>query len=237
MVVVPEGEYWLGCDKAKNRDCINKDESPGHLVPLKRFAIMQTEVTVADYRACVKAGKCSKPGIPVDGKRELCTWGKTGGDRYPINCVTWEAANKYCAFRGGRLPTEAEWEAAARGPERPDFPWGSGTATCELTVITDDKGVGCGAKGPMPTGTKSKDSSWVKALDMAGNLREWTETDYAAFPNGGHADPHTAGKVTKGASFPMRYLPDSPVNTCHTRGADDPKVAFSDLGFRCVKSL
>ncbi|MBI4702289.1 MAG: SUMF1/EgtB/PvdO family nonheme iron enzyme [Deltaproteobacteria bacterium] len=109
MVAVAAGSYLVGCAPG-NRDCWD-DEKPAYSVRLGRFGIMVHEVSVDDYASCVAAGRCPKPA-----SGEGCMGGQSGRGRHPVNCVSWHAAGAYCAFRGWRLPSEAEWEVAARGP-------------------------------------------------------------------------------------------------------------------------
>ena len=132
MRPVPAGQALLGCHKAVDAECEN-DEPAGELVELAAFEIDTTEVTVAQYRACVDAGACSAQGLelPSSGTADqpelawTCNWGKPDRDRHPINCLDWEAAVKFCTWAGKRLPTANEWERAARGTDGRRFPWGN----------------------------------------------------------------------------------------------------------------
>jgi serine/threonine-protein kinase len=208
MVQIAPGEHPMGCgDDAK---CF-PDERPLHRVKLGGFSIMRHEVTADQYDSCVVDGKCKEPG-----QGNACTWRAKGKGRLPINCVDWEGAKAYCAAQGMSLPTEAQWEAAARGSVDGHFPWGSATITCDHAVIDN----GCGTGGPLPVGSRPRDASRVGALDMAGNVREWTASGYAAYP-GGAIDNGVSGRVNRGASWVMK--PDK-ANTIHTRVVDDLTV-------------
>ena len=111
MLAIPAGEFWMGCNEKVDKLCID-DEKPGRKVYLDVYSIDRYEVTVADYRRCVEAGTCTDKGLtPYDS----CNWDKKGKDNHPINCVDWDQAQTYCRWVGKRLPTEAEWEKAARG--------------------------------------------------------------------------------------------------------------------------
>ncbi|MBI4700635.1 MAG: SUMF1/EgtB/PvdO family nonheme iron enzyme [Deltaproteobacteria bacterium] len=226
MVAVPAGRYTVGCGEG-SRPCWD-DEKPAHEVELARFGIMAREVAMEEYDECVAARRCPEPG-----KGPGCTWQRAGKDRHPINCVTWKAASSYCAWRLWRLPTEAEWEAAARGPEQRNYPWGSAPPSCELAVVAGDKSGGCDTGGVLAAGSRPADRSSVGALDMGGNVREWTATDYGAYPSG-KAEPGRKGKVNRGASWEMR---GSQIATSRTRGVDLPEESRPDLGFRCVVDL
>jgi formylglycine-generating enzyme required for sulfatase activity len=227
MVAIAAGEYPVGCQDGDKRPCWD-DEKPGHRVALAAFAIMAHEVTVGEYEACVTAKECPRPA----GKRD-CTYGRPGRARYPVNCVSWEAAVAYCKFRKARLPTEGEWEAAARGPEHRDFPWGDADPTCATTVVAEGRKAGCGTGGPMPVGSMPGDRSWAGALDLGGNLREWTASPFKAYP-GGHVDDPGRGMVNRGASFIMR---SEDASSSHTRAVDKPGEQRPDLGLRCAADL
>ncbi|MBI4699607.1 MAG: SUMF1/EgtB/PvdO family nonheme iron enzyme [Deltaproteobacteria bacterium] len=226
MVAVAAGSYTVGC-AAGSRQCWD-DEKPAQRVALGRFGIMVHEVSAAQYAECVAAGVCPRPG-----EGEGCTGRRAGREQAPINCVTWDAAAAYCRQRGWQLPTEVEWEVAARGPGLADQPWGAKTASCELAAIASERGPGCGTGGPLPVGSRPADRSWVGALDMGGNVREWTASDYAAYP-GGKADGERQGKVNRGASFTM--TPER-ADTSHTRSVDRAGASRADLGFRCAVDL
>ena len=224
MVEIPAGSYWIGCDDKVDTGCFD-DEKPGHLVELRRFAIMRYEVTVGDYQGCEDAGVCPRLG-DADG----CPGKGKGEKALPVRCVRWEGAQAYCAQRRWRLPTEAEWEAAARGADRRAFPWGNDKPSCERAVLADASKGGCGTGGPLAPGSRPADVSWAKVLDLGGNVREWTASDYAPYP-GGKIEEDTKGKVNRGGSWIMK---PGETNTARTRGVDPPEQSRPDLGFRCA---
>jgi len=227
MVAVPGGSYQVGCGDGAGRDCL-EDARPRHTVELAPFAIMRHEVTVAEYGECVAAGACTPAG-----QKRGCVGNQAGKEQHPINCVTWEAARTYCAHRGWRLPSESEWEVAARGREAGPFPWGDAPPSCELTVLSEGDTSGCGAEQPWPVGSRSKDRSWVGAADLGGNVREWTATDYGAYP-GGQTSAGRSGKVNRGGSYVMS---PGQLNASYTRDVDEPDANRPDLGFRCAEDL
>ncbi len=227
MVRVPGGIYTIGCDPQRNRKCWN-DEKPAHKVTVKTFAIMTHEATMVAYDECV-----ANNGCPSANKGDGCTWQRSQNLKHPINCVTWLAAEAFCAHHLWRLPTEAEWEIAARGHDAFDHPWGQGVPTCELTLMHDGTKSGCGQGSLSPVGSRPKDKSWVGAFDMAGSVREWTASSYEAYP-GGKRDSDRKGKVNRGGSFVMRA---QELSASHTRGVDPDNTARPGLGFRCAADL
>ena len=132
MIVIPEGMFWMGANPAVDGET-NGNESPGGLIHLERFAIDKTEVTVGEFRRFIEATNGSTAGLDMPTKvgREtpalapLCNWGKPDRQDHPMNCVDWYRATAYCEWAGKRLPTEAEWEKAARGNDGRKYPWGN----------------------------------------------------------------------------------------------------------------
>ena len=116
---VPGGAFTMGCNAAVDQNC-EGDENPMRSVTLTAFEIDQTEVTQGRYAACVAAGKCAPPS---------CAW-NCDESASPAVCVTWDQAKAYCAWAGRRLPTEAEWELAARGTDGRKYPWGNDEPDC-----------------------------------------------------------------------------------------------------------
>jgi len=223
MVPVAAGAYTMGCDEEKSRRCF--EDAKQHQVPVPSFGIMRHEVTVTEYQRCVAAEACPPPG-----QEGGCTGLDEDQADRPITCVDWAAADQYCKYVGWRLPTETEWEVAARGPDLPDYPWGSEPPSCKLTVMKDEEGGGCGAGGPLPVGSRPTDRSWAGALDMGGSVREWTASDYEAYP-GGEVFEGLSGKVTRGGSWRMK---GDELTTSHGRDVDKADESRPDLGFRCA---
>ena len=119
---IQSGTFDMGSDTG------GSEEQPVHSVTVQSFEMMDTEVTVELYRQCVDDHACTKPGT-----ENLCNWKVSGRDDHPINCVDWQQAVEFCRWAGGRLPTEAEWEYAARSRGQDIlYPWGNDLPTCSL---------------------------------------------------------------------------------------------------------
>jgi hypothetical protein len=211
MVRLPGGEFWVGSEPSEH---FSDDESPRYQTKLAPFCLDTTEVTARAYNSCVERGACK----PASTKRFLCNAGHAERADHPINCVTHALAETFCATRGARLPTEVEWEYAARGGERYlRYPWGEGAPDGRLCW----KHVGtCPVKSFAPGA--------FGLFDVSGNVWEWTDSWYGAYPW-----PPVQGfaKVYRGGSFSRRFE-----KWLHTRLRDRarPEESGSHLGFRCA---
>ena len=164
MVYVPAGEFEMGSPDGRD------DELPVHTVALAGFWIDGTEVTNAQYRRCDEAGECEP--LPVD-QTDFANYANEVYDGHAAWAVTWEQATTYCAWAGGRLPTEAEWECAARGPDGFTYPWGD---TDPNATLLNYDGIAGDAK---PPGSYPAGATWCGAQDMAGNVMEWVSDWYS----------------------------------------------------------
>ncbi len=176
MVKIPEGEFIMGSNQG------DSDEFPIHNVYLDAFYVDKYEVTADQYRACVDAGACEEAyqgteAFQHDIEGTYCNWGRSDRGDHPINCVSWNDANDYCTWAGKRLPTEAEWEKAARGPDGRRYPWGEEDPDCSR-IVMDDGGDGCGRESTWPVGLKVSGASPYGIMDMSGNVWEWVEDWY-----------------------------------------------------------
>lgn len=152
-VNIPAGHFDMGSNYG------GSDERPRHRVKVNSFLMSETEVTVEQYTTCVERGVCSKP--EMGGK---CTWGQS--DQYPINCISWQQARNFALWVGGDLPTEAQWEYAARGGYHHKYAGSDDPdKVAWYTKNTNDSGV---------RPVKSKDANQYGLYDLSGNLWEWT---------------------------------------------------------------
>lgn len=234
MVEVPAGAFEMGCNDAVDVDC-GSEEYPYHTVDVPGFWIDKLEVTTAQYAACTDAGGCSEaePGNAWSS----CNLGIDGREDHPINCVTWYQAVEYCAWAGKRLPTEAEWEKAARGTDGRIYPWGNDEPTCDHAVIS---WAGCPQRtSTEPVGSKPLGASPYGAQDMAGNVWEWVEDWYHETYDGAPTDgsawvtPEGTEKVVRGGSWSYYFLSND-LRTSHRR-TDIPQDWNGHVGIRCVQ--
>ena len=182
MVYVPEGEFEMGTSDEQRDHWIEKygwdpdwnyNEQPIHTVYLDAFWIDRTEVTNGQYALCVAEGACQEPSSSESAKR-TSYYGNPEFQDFPVVYVDWYMAKAYCAWAGRRLPTEAEWEKAARGTDGRTYPWGEGIdSTLANYGGTDCKDCDTTAVGSYLTG-----ASPYGALDMAGNVWEWVADEY-----------------------------------------------------------
>ncbi|MFI5361390.1 MAG: SUMF1/EgtB/PvdO family nonheme iron enzyme, partial [Elusimicrobiota bacterium] len=237
-VRIPPGSYTMGseADSSWTR--------PRHRVTLKSFELSQTLVTNKQYKACVADGACS-PAHLSDGKCEV--WGSAAndwilggvpdsfqGDEQPAVCVDWNQAKIFSEWAGGRLPSEAEWEYAARSAGNDwNFPWGNEDATCERAMVR-----GCGDEAPAPVCSKTAGNTLQGLCDMAGNAWEWVQDSYHESYAGAPADGSAwevsgLDHVFRGGSF--LNPPGLARTTSRRRGLAD--YSGETLGFRIARSV
>ena len=246
MITIPGGSFQMGSEA---RDA-NENEKPAHAVSVATFQMDRTEVTVKAYRACVDAGQCVQPEAYVAEKgnyRIFCNWKHPEGrDSHPVNCVDFGQALAFCTWAGKLLPTEEEWEYAARGgAEGRKYPWGNDEPSLRRLNA-------CGAEcaghltanrfpgvRPMyeasddwpetaPVGSFPAGASKHGVLDLAGNVWEWTASRYSTY-DGAKSE---AKRVLRGGSWGGGD-PRTERTTNRFRLAEDSRAQF--LGFRCAR--
>jgi len=176
-VPIPAGEFTMGCTDNETIVCQDTAQ-PVHQVHVDGFSIDKYLVTFERYNQCREAGQCTD--LYQGGG---CNAGLEWNTHHPVNCVNYQQASDFCTWEGKRLPTEAEWEKAARGTDGRLYPWGNEAPSCDYTVMNQKVegntiGPGCGAGTTQVVGSKPKGASPYGVMDMSGNLFEWTADWY-----------------------------------------------------------
>ena len=183
LVFVPEGEFKMGCDACNPSEQCSADELPLHAVFLTQYTIDRTEVTNAEYAACVANEACRWPMNSYSRTRPDYYTNPLFAD-YPVLWVNHEDASRYCSWAyGGSLPTEAQWEKAARGAsDTLKFPWGYAEPSCSLLNYSQSIGTGTQAcvGDTSPVGSYPLGASPYGVLDMSGNVWEWVRDVYSS---------------------------------------------------------
>lgn len=301
MVLVAAGTFSMGYAERGAQD----DERPAHTVSVSTFCLDRTEVTVAQYRACESSGRCAAlPGsVSLAGASEAdqTFWSQrcntTAAERqdHPVNCVDWAAAQRYCEAQGGALPTEAQWELAARGPTPRAFPWGDTQPDATLVNACgpeckrsatqagwtytahwddgsgescrpgspDEGSVHCSCdarfgelalrracrfgltqaysaedpfEGTAPVGRLPRGASPSGALDLAGNVWEWTADYFAPYGRDAQSDPRGPAQGTLRVARGGGWTTFEAARLRATRRLSvDPTWRHADLGFRCAR--
>lgn len=225
MAHVPEAAFQMGSQLG------DADEAPVHTVHVAAFDLDVTEVTVAEYASCVRAGGCAPaaavvqwPGITSDDQqlsKDICNTNRSDRQDHAINCVDWSMADAYCRWAGKRLPTEEEWEYAAC----------AGDCGAAVRAMGGSAALRNASRWPF---TSQVATSWPGPFgiyDMAGNVWEWTASAYCPYDHPGCSDPR---RVVRGGSWSM-------VNFLFVRLTDrspsDPSTRNTNLGFRCARSV
>ena len=227
LVYVPAGEFTMGSENGSS------DEMPAHIVYIDPFWIDQIEVTNAMYAKCVADGDACTPPSAIRSDKRDYYYGVSEYDAYPVTYVSWDQAVAYCSWAGRRLPTEAEWEKAARGVDGRTYPWGSESPNPNLlnsNSIVGDTTEG----GKYPAG-----ESIYGAYDMAGNVLEWVydwygETYYKNSPTSNPlGQASDVFRVYRGGSW---NSDDNSTRSAFRYGSG-PSGTSDELGFRCSRGI
>jgi formylglycine-generating enzyme required for sulfatase activity/serine/threonine protein kinase len=265
MVLLRGRTFWMGSPPGEGSD----DEHPQHRVEMEPFCIDPYEVTVARFRAFWDAGHplpsrnirypggwemrpqwTNEPGNPTFGDARWCTWSATpaGREQHPINCVDWDTAHAFCAWDGGkRLPSEAEWEFAARGTVGRKYPWGNqepDATRANLFGREADRQYGLrgwndGFTHTAPVGNFRSGATPDNIFDLAGNVWEWTADVYSAYSTSQESHSVQTGsnatlRVYRGGGW-SGY--DAPGARGALRNGNSPMYRVSHLGFRCARGV
>ena len=238
MVLVPGGPFSMGSPAGE------EDERPVHAVHLDAFYIDRYEVTNAQYAECAREGSC-RPPAAARSETRLRYFGAERFDRYPVVGVTWSDAVTYCEWRGARLPTEAEWEKAARGTDGRAYPWGDAFERGRLNYCDRncplpwaDSGHDDGFADTAPVDSFAEGASPYGAHNMAGNVWEWVEDRYdpayyAVSPSENPRGPSAGDqRVMRGGGV----FDDSYYTRSTTRRRFSPDVPSTSVGFRCART-
>jgi formylglycine-generating enzyme required for sulfatase activity len=245
MVLIPAGEFTMGSDEQDtDKTALNygivkpwfEDEHPARKINLPAYYIDKYEVTNQQYAAFLKAANYHPPRHWNNGQYP------TGQDQLPINGVTWDDANSYCTWAGKAIPTEAQWEKAARGTDGRIYPWGN-------EFDPKKANIGGGYGGLKPVGSFEEGKSPYGVYDMIGNAWEWTADWYEPYPGNNPTNEFFNNKFghkyksIRGNSWSAigHYsAEDAKIVLGHYsripyRLFFDPKGLLEDVGFRCVK--
>jgi serine/threonine-protein kinase len=229
MLLIPAGEFTMGNDDSG--DAISR---PSHQVYVDAFYIDKYEVTNEMYDACSYAVECRKP-LQMGSATRTTYFNNPVFANYPVINLDWKMANAYCAWRGARLPTEAEWEKAARGTDERIYPWGSEELDCSLSNFK-----GC-VSDTTPVDQHDKGQSPYGVFGMSGNVWEWTSSLNQLYPydaTDGREDPDTYGqRVARGGSWHPNFGGNSGNVRTDTRTGLDPGYFGLYVGVRCARSV
>jgi len=217
MVRVPGGEFKMGSPAGEG----DPDEHPQHVVQVKGFLMDKTEVSWGQYQQFAKESSRPLPKAPI--------WGMPEG--FPASNVTWDDARAFCTWAGGRLPTESEWERAARGGDSRQYPWGNNWDPWRCNTRDG------GPHTPTPAGAYPECASPDGVLDLTGSMSEWCsdwydEAYYSKSPAENPAGPERGSvRVSRGGD----WMSAAQSARGATRQAIDPTWAWPSRGFRCVQ--
>lgn len=251
MVVVPGGTFMMGPTTP------SAETGRLHQVTVRSFAIDVSEVTVRSYRDCVKEERCRPPSLGIVFPT-ICNYQLPDHDDFPINCVRAEHARDYCAWQGKRLPTEEEWEYAARYPDNRAYPWGNEPPDVTRLNYADDTYLNMqtawGADGYIATAPVHSFPAGDSALgiqDLAGNVWEWTDSPFCEYPTTPcNSCPLTETCdescvtcedrllfVMRGAGYNVAAPPLDANDYFYYRARNTPEYYFDYVGFRCARSI
>lgn len=223
MLRIPGGTFSMGSSDPN----APPNERPPHSVVVKPFFLDKNEVTVGAYRACVEQGRCAAP----PKTSASCTYLGADGE-LPITCVHWADADRFCRTVKKRLPTEAEWEFAAKGGSGAAYPWGGSHPSCVLaaTLVRDTTSRSCSGLRPWHVGSHPAGASAFGVFDLSGNAEEWV-SDFYAEHLGPVAPRAGASHVLRGGG----WLSGPGASRTSSRNWGSTEEAGPNVGFRCAR--
>lgn len=231
-ICVPAGTFTMGSAAARVPQGYAA-HGPEHQVSLAAYVLDTYEVTVSRYRACVAAGGCAEPST---ASGQGCTYGAAASDsdRLPVTCVSWDDADAFCAWDGGRrLPTEAEWERAARGTTGTTYAWGN-DVSCAKGVFSAGQCPQHEGTTPRTVGSAPRGASQEGAMDLTGNAWEWVADWFGAYSSSAVEDPlgpnNGSVRIQRGGN----WLTPAPDAAAYMRRAESPQ-AIGPSSFRCAR--
>ncbi len=235
MVPIPAGSFVVGTSRE------NSDDRSPREVKIDSFLLDRTEVTVARFAACVEEGACGPELFAGYEDDSRCNYGAPQRERHPLNCISHDGAAAYCKWAEKRLPTEAEWEKAARSGGESVYPWGAEPPSCERVVMSDHSGTGCGADATWEVASRPRGVSEHGVFDLLGNVREWVADwyDEAYYRDAPATNPPGPGdgseRVVRGADW--LTSPDGFERGATRRGHAAPHHRDPGIGFRCAADM
>jgi formylglycine-generating enzyme required for sulfatase activity len=222
MIEIPAGPFTMGSNEG------GEDEAPARELDLPAFEIDKFEVTNADFASFVEVtGYRTDAEAKEEGRSRNWRMAAEGKDDHPVVFVSWNDAVAFCQWVGKRLPTEAEWEKAARGTDGRTYPWGN-----EWDVARSNSKE-AGHRGTTIVGSFPDGASPYGVMDMAGNVAEWTADWYKAYPGSTFVSPYFGEKyrVIKGGG----WFSDKELVRTTERSCSSVELANDDVGFRCAR--
>jgi formylglycine-generating enzyme required for sulfatase activity len=224
MVVIPAGEFWMGAEDGL------QDTRPLHRVHLSSYWFDKYEVTNARYRQCVEGGGCTPP-------KDRQAFDDPQRVQHPVTNITWSQARSFCQWQGKRLPTEAEWEKAARGTDGRRYPWGNDEEVVKRHVRKGERTAG--TNGAEPVGRQAATASPYGVLDLIGSVSQWVKDWYAEdfYQTSSAWDPQGplrgSFRVLRGGEWNEKQ----PDLRASYRGWDDVTYWGPTLGVRCAEDV
>lgn len=240
MILIPAGPFIIGSNKTDTQgkakeygflQALYVDEHPRRTVNLDSFLIDKYEVTNGEFIVFYQATQGNVANSFIEKqKQEISQW-----SQLPVNQVTWFQAQAYCEWKKKRLPTELEWEKAARGPDGLEYPWGNSWNAENL-----NEGSGEWESGLAPVGSFSQGKSFYGVHDMSGNVAEWIADWYQMYPGNKYKSQFsgTSHKVVRGGGWGGigHYVIPALFRASH-RDYEKPDRIFIDIGFRCANNV